>query len=163
VTKALSSIQRPIDPVASLIIRDQHVEGGEKARARVGSPRRPCDPPCETRGSDLPVARSSQSTLRPDAHTRFRGTTVDRANRIAWTLYRAQDVAQCLLSAVGDRIELHITMTLDVVMSQQCSGPEQAAAVSSAWRLALVNRGWVDGRIATVRAKLDRRASERTA
>jgi len=64
---------------------------------------------------------------------------------------------------VGDRIELHISMTRDVVMSQQCNGPDQAAAISNAWWLALINRGWIEDHAdVTIKAKPDRRASERT-
>jgi hypothetical protein len=74
--------------------------------------------------------------------------------RITWTLHRSRDSARCVLQALGDRVELHITMTHDVVMSQQCSGLDQAMAVSHAWWRALVNRGWISdqGRV-SVRPK----------
>lgn len=78
---------------------------------------------------------------------------------VSWRLQRAGDRAQCLLQTVGDRVELHIRMTHDVVMSQQCSGPEQALAISRLWWSALVDRGWVEhGSHVTVRAKRDRRS-----
>jgi hypothetical protein len=77
----------------------------------------------------------------------------------SWTLQRAGHSAQCLLRTVGDRVELHITMTHDVVMSQQCSGPEEALAISRVWWSALVDRGWVEhGSHITLRAKRDRRS-----
>lgn len=47
---------------------------------------------------------------------------------------------------VGDRVELHISMIHDVVMSQRCNSPEQASAISGAWRNALVSRGWLPAR-----------------
>jgi hypothetical protein len=80
--------------------------------------------------------------------------------RIAWQLRRDDASARCLLLSSDDRVELHITITHDVVMSQQCSGREQAEAVSSAWWSALVERGWSDttSRV-TVIPKRDRRAS----
>jgi hypothetical protein len=78
----------------------------------------------------------------------------------SWRLQRADNSAHCLLRTVGDRVELHITMAHDVVMSQQCSGPDQALAVSRAWWSALVDRGWVERHAeVTLRAKRDRRAS----
>jgi hypothetical protein len=77
----------------------------------------------------------------------------------SWRLQRAGHSAQCLLRTVGDRVELHITMTHDVVMSQQCSGPEEALAISRVWWSALVDRGWVEhGSHVSLRAKPDRRS-----
>jgi hypothetical protein len=79
--------------------------------------------------------------------------------RVSWRLRRADDSAQCLLRTVGDRVDLHITMTHDVVMSQQCSGPGQALAMSRVWWSALVDRGWVEYQSdVTLRAKRDRRS-----
>jgi hypothetical protein len=79
---------------------------------------------------------------------------------VAWTLQREGDFARCLLGVVGDRVELHIAMTHDVVMSQRCNSPEQASAISGAWRNALVSRGWLtDEAIVTVKPKSDRRSS----
>jgi len=76
-----------------------------------------------------------------------------------WRLRRAGHSAHCLLRTVGDRVELHITMTHDVVMSQQCSGPEEALALSRVWWSALVDRGWVEhGSHVSVRARRDRRS-----
>jgi len=49
-------------------------------------------------------------------------------------------------------------MTDDVVMSQHCSGPEQATATSTLWRRALIERGWVDANPrVTLKPKPDRR------
>jgi hypothetical protein len=61
---------------------------------------------------------------------------------VRWTLERSGQTAQCVLQTVGDTLELHISMTEDVVLSQQCRGPEQAYALSQAWWAALVERGW---------------------
>ena len=84
-----------------------------------------------------------------------------RSARTRWTLHRRADSARCVLCAIGDRVELQITMAHEVVMSQQCSGPDEAAAISSAWWLALVNRGWVDHTAGViVRPKPDRRRAE---
>ena len=69
---------------------------------------------------------------------------IDAAGRIAWTLRRRQESARCVLSAIGDRVELRITMTRDVVMSQQCSGPDHATALANTWWMALVSRGWIE-------------------
>jgi hypothetical protein len=97
------------------------------------------------------------------AQARSRATKTDPSRRTAWALRRSQDAARCVLCTVGDRIELHISMTHDVVMSQQCIGPDQAAAISNAWRVALINRGWIEEHAdVTIKAKPDRRASERT-
>ena len=63
---------------------------------------------------------------------------------VSWTLRRAGDSARCVLRTIGDRVELHITMTDEVVMSQQCGGPEQAYAVSRSWWSALIDRGWIE-------------------
>jgi hypothetical protein len=80
-------------------------------------------------------------------------------SHVSWRLQRAGDSAQCCLRTVGDRVELHITMTHDVVMSQQCRGPEEVSAISHAWWSALVERGWVEHEShVTLRAKRDRRS-----
>ena len=78
---------------------------------------------------------------------------------VAWTLQRDGDAARCVLGAVGDRVELHISMSHDVVLSERCSSPEQAAAVSDAWWMALVNRGWLTvGGSVDITPNLDRRS-----
>jgi len=59
-------------------------------------------------------------------------------------LRRSGDSARCVLRAIGDRVELHITMTDEVVMSQQCGSPEQADVVSRAWWSSLIDRGWIE-------------------
>jgi hypothetical protein len=77
---------------------------------------------------------------------------------VAWTLERDGDSARCVLGSVGDRVELHISMSHDVVLSQRCGSPEQAAAVSDAWWMALVSRGWLAvGTSVAIKPKLDRR------
>lgn len=63
---------------------------------------------------------------------------------VVWTLWKAGQPAQCIVCPVGDRVELHITMTEEVVVSQQCRGPEQAAFLSNTWLEALKSRGWRD-------------------
>lgn len=68
---------------------------------------------------------------------------VDSANAaVAWTLRRRGDSARCILCSIGDRVELHITMREEVLVSQQCRGAEQAAFVSNTWLAALLTRGW---------------------
>ena len=80
--------------------------------------------------------------------------------RVAWMLRRHHESARCVVCTIGDRVELHITMTHDVVMTQQCSGPEQAAAISNAWWVALMKRGWIDATSEVVlEPKADRRSS----
>jgi hypothetical protein len=54
-------------------------------------------------------------------------------------------------------VDLHITMTDDVVMSQHCSGPEHATATSNLWRTALIERGWVDANSQVLTPRSDRR------
>jgi hypothetical protein len=105
--------------------------------------------------SDLEVFSKSQLIpSEPSVLAQPRTAASGAESRIAWTLHRSQDSARCVLRAVGDRVQLHITMTHEVVMSQQCSGPDQAAAISSAWWLALVNRGWIGDRATvTIKAK----------
>jgi hypothetical protein len=61
---------------------------------------------------------------------------------VVWTLRRATDLAQCLLYTLGDRIEFHIRMTDEIVVSQHCSGLEHAQFVANLWWSALVARGW---------------------
>jgi hypothetical protein len=61
---------------------------------------------------------------------------------VAWTLRKAEHRAECVLRSVGDRIELHIRMQEDVLVSQHCRGPEQAEFVSNTWFAALTARGW---------------------
>jgi hypothetical protein len=79
--------------------------------------------------------------------------------RVAWRLHRDGHSARCVICTVGDRVELHITMTYDVVMFQQCKGPEQASAISTAWWSALIDRGWTEGDpCVTLRPKVDRRS-----
>jgi len=76
-----------------------------------------------------------------------------------WQLRRRDAFARCILRNIGDRVELHIAMSHDVVMSQQCAGPEQASAIARAWRAALIERGWVEtDSTVLVRPKRDRRA-----
>ena len=78
--------------------------------------------------------------------------------QIACRLRRDTDSARCVVCTVGDRVELRITMTHDVVMTQQCTGPAHASAIAQAWWSALIERGWVEGEsIPTLRAKADRR------
>jgi hypothetical protein len=81
-------------------------------------------------------------------------------SQVSWRLQRAGGSAQCLLHTVRHRVELHITMTHHVVMSQQCTGPQEASALFNAWWSALVDRGWVEheSRV-TLRPKRDRRSS----
>ena len=81
-------------------------------------------------------------------------------SQVSWRLQRAGGSAQCLLYSAGPRVELHITMTYHVVMSQPCTGPQEASAISNAWWSALVDRGWVEheSRV-TLRPKRDRRSS----
>lgn len=80
--------------------------------------------------------------------------------QVAWRLRRDTDSARCVVCTVGDRVELHITMTQDVVMSQQCTGPAHASAIAYAWWSALIDRGWVEGESnPTLRAKADRRCT----
>ena len=79
--------------------------------------------------------------------------------QVVWRLRRGNDLAWCILQPVGDRVELHITMAHDVVMSQRCNGPEQASATSTLWRSALVERGWVDAHVPAVKPKPDRRST----
>jgi hypothetical protein len=77
---------------------------------------------------------------------------------IAWEMRRDGELAQCILRTLRDRVELHMWMTHDVVMSQSYSGPEQASAISAAWRRALTHRGWIEAESpVTVRLKPDRR------
>lgn len=61
---------------------------------------------------------------------------------IAWTLRRAGDVAECRCRTIGARIELDLTMSDTVIVSQPCSGPDRAAFVSNVWRKALIQCGW---------------------
>jgi hypothetical protein len=83
--------------------------------------------------------------------------------RIAWRLRRGADSAWCVVRAVGDRVELHITMAHDVVMSQSCSGPAQASVTASLWRAALIERGWVDANApVSLKPKVDRRSRLKT-
>lgn len=81
-------------------------------------------------------------------------------NQVSWRLQRPGGSAQCLLHTARHRVELHITMAHHVVMSQQCTGLQEASALSNAWWSALVNRGWVEheSRV-TLRPKRDRRSS----
>ena len=74
-----------------------------------------------------------------------------------WHLQRNDASARCVLRNIGDRLELHIAMTDDVVLSQQCAGPEQASAISARWRTALVERGWVEAAPIALKPKEDRR------
>lgn len=84
------------------------------------------------------------------------------STRVAWMLRRHHESARCVVCTVGDRVELHITMTHDVVMTQQCSGPDQAAAISNAWWMALLKRGWIDATSeVTLEPKVDRRSSRK--
>ena len=77
----------------------------------------------------------------------------------AWQLRHRDAFARCILRSIGDRVELHIAMSHDVVMSQQCAGPEQASAIARAWRAALIERGWEEtDATVIVRPKRDRRA-----
>jgi hypothetical protein len=79
--------------------------------------------------------------------------------RLAWRLQRGADAARCVICTVSDRVELHITMTRDLVMSQQCKGPDQASAISSAWWSALIDRGWIEAESHWIlRPKTDRRS-----
>jgi hypothetical protein len=64
---------------------------------------------------------------------------------VVWTLCKAGHLAHCIVCPVGDRVELHITMTEQVIVSQQCRGQEQAAFVSNTWLEALRSRGWREG------------------
>ena len=78
----------------------------------------------------------------------------------SWQLQRSGESAHCVLRAVGDTVELHIAMSDEVVMSQQCRDREEASAVAHAWWSALLDRGWVEhASDVTLRAKPDRRAS----
>ena len=78
----------------------------------------------------------------------------------SWRLQRSGDSAHCVLRALGDRVELHIAMSDEVVMSQQCRDREEASAVAHAWWSALLDRGWVEqASDVTVRAKRERRAN----
>jgi hypothetical protein len=61
---------------------------------------------------------------------------------IVWTLWKAGRPAQCIICPVGDRVELHITMTEEVVVSQQCRGQEHVDFLSNTWLEALKSRGW---------------------
>ena len=61
---------------------------------------------------------------------------------VAWTLRKGGDSAQCILCPIGDRVELHIKMKEEVIVSQHCRGPVQAAFVSNSWLAALTTRGW---------------------
>jgi hypothetical protein len=61
---------------------------------------------------------------------------------VAWTLRKGDDCAQCVLCPLGDRIELHIRMKEEILVSQHCRGPEHATFVSHTWFAALRTRGW---------------------
>jgi hypothetical protein len=61
---------------------------------------------------------------------------------VAWTLRKGGDSTQCVLCPIGDRVELHIQMKDEVIVSQHCRGPDQAAFVSNIWLAALTTRGW---------------------
>ena len=61
---------------------------------------------------------------------------------VTWTLRNGVDSARCALYEVGDRVDLHIQMTDEVVISQRCPDPQQARALSEAWRAAFLSRGW---------------------
>jgi len=78
--------------------------------------------------------------------------------RLAWRLRRGADSAWCIVRTLGDRVELHITMAHDVVMSQRCNDSAQASATSNSWRAALLERGWVDANSpVALKPKVDRR------
>lgn len=80
----------------------------------------------------------------------------------AWKFEQSGESAHCVLRAVGDRVELHISMSDEVVMSQQCRDREEASAVARAWWSALMNRGWVEqAPDVTLRPKPDRRSTAR--
>ena len=84
------------------------------------------------------------------------GDSSDR--RLLWRLRRGADSAWCIVRTTGDRVELHITMAHDVVMSQRCNNPAQASATSNSWRAALIERGWVDATTpVALEPKVDRR------
>ncbi len=89
-------------------------------------------PPFITGRSDTVIVPEQKSLPVSDAAT------------VVWTLHRASDLAQCLLCPVGDRIEFHIRMTDEIVVSQHCSGPEHALFVANVWWSALIARGWTD-------------------
>jgi hypothetical protein len=61
---------------------------------------------------------------------------------VAWTLRKSPHWAQCVLYSIGDRVELHIRMTEEVIVSQYCRGSEHAAFVADVWFGALIARGW---------------------
>jgi len=98
----------------------------------------------------------------PAAGSVLAGESGEPSDRqVVWRLRRGNDLAWCVLQPVGDRVELHITMAHDVVMSQRCNGLAQASATSTLWRSALVERGWVDAHVPAVKPKPDRRALDR--
>lgn len=104
---------------------------------------------------DLESGHRTSSETPPSARS---SGSID--SHVSWRLQRVGDSAQCFLRTVGDRVELHITMTHHIVMSQQCSGPEEVSAISHAWWSALVDRGWFERPShVTLRAKRDRRSS----
>jgi len=57
-------------------------------------------------------------------------------------LRKADHFALCVLWPVGDRVELRINMTDEVVVSQGCLAAGQAEDLSHAWLAALLARGW---------------------
>jgi hypothetical protein len=85
---------------------------------------------------------TSNHAGRADLQTVARASIDSPTAAIAWTLHKGHDSAQCVLCPLGDRIELHIRMKEEVIVSQHCRGPEQAAFVSNAWFGALITRGW---------------------
>jgi len=120
----------------------------------------------ERRGTTCSVKRHEVGTrvwlweLLPDSsrHLPLNERRGPSDRQVAWRLRRGADSAWCILRAVGDRVELHITMAHDVVMSQHCSSPEHASATSDLWRAALIERGWVDANApVALKPKPDRR------
>lgn len=120
----------------------------------------------ERRGTRCSVKRHEVGTrawlweLLPNGsrHMSLNESRASSDRQVAWRLRRGDDSAWCVLRPVGDRVDLHITMTDDVVMSQHCSGPDHATATSNLWRTALIERGWVDANPrVTLKPKPDRR------
>lgn len=120
----------------------------------------------ERRGSACSVRRHEPGTrvwlweLLPDSTRDAPAAECDDSpdRRVAWQLRRGGDSAWCIVRTLGDRVELHIAMAHDVVMSQRCSNATQASATSNLWRAAMVERGWVDANApVTLKPKVDRR------
>ena len=117
--------------------RDRHTEFAGFLRGRIEAVIRTPYPPLSMQPDQPPTDRwgiddhSDRGALPQSPHL-----------VVAWTLWKGEYSAQCVLCPVASGIELHIRMQDAVIVSQHCRGPEQAAFVSDTWYAALTGRGW---------------------